>query len=116
MFTVHDADGVKLKGPLETINREKPPRPLRAASAAGFWDTPSQHSPLIAYAEQSQGQRYSHAEQLYRRMLKINVNEPVVHGHQIMSSYVYTLTPSDSLLDAWRWMAEYDIGQIKLTF
>lgn len=113
MFAIHDRQGLKHRGTLEQLRKQKQPVPRQPRARRSFWDEPDSSSPLLAFTQPDSGtSRYSQAEALYRRMLNLRVNEPIVHVHQVMSSYVYTLSPEDSLADARRWMCEYRVEQM----
>ncbi|WP_210396806.1 CBS domain-containing protein [Motiliproteus sediminis] len=113
MFAIHDRQGLKLRGSMEQLRQHKQPAPDRLKRHQLFWDQPDTTGPVLAFTQPATAaNRYEKAEALYRRMLNLRVNEPVVHAHQVMSSYVYTLSPQDSLADAWRWMRDYQVEQM----
>ena len=113
MFAIHDQQGLKLRGPLEVIKKHKKPAPIRLNRHKSFWDEPKSPGTLIALAESpSASARYGKAEGLYRQALKLRVNEPILHAHQIMSTSVYTVSPTDTLADAWSWLNAHEIEQM----
>lgn len=113
MFAIHDEHGLKLRGTLELINKHKKPAPVRLNRSKSFWDEPEPRGTVVAFTQQpSNTPRYLKADELYKRALKLRVNEPVVHAHQVMSTQVYTVSPDDWLSDAWRWLHMYDIKQL----
>lgn len=113
MFAVYDRKGLKLRGTLEALKKHKEPLRQPVRRTKSFWDQADNSPRVLAFTQpDSSSPRYAEAEVLYRRMLNLQVNEPIVHVHQIMSSYVFTLTPQDSLADARRWMLEYCIEQM----
>ncbi|WP_421861758.1 CBS domain-containing protein [Motiliproteus sp.] len=113
MFAIHDKHGLKLRGTLELINKHKKPAPIRLNRTKAFWDETEPRGTVVAFTQQpSNTPRYLKADELYKRALKLRVNEPVVHAHQVMSTQVYTVSPEDWLSDAWRWLQLYDIKQL----
>lgn len=113
MFAIHDQQGLKLRGTLEVIKKHKRPAPIRLNRHKSFWDEHSTQGTLIALAESPSGpKRYKKAEGLYRQALKLRINEPIIHAHQIMSPSVYTVSPVDTLADAWSWLNVNEIQQM----
>ncbi|WP_207063462.1 HPP family protein [Motiliproteus sp. SC1-56] len=98
---------------MEQLRQKKQPVPRQPRTRRSFWDEPDASSPLLAFTQTDDGAtRFSQAETLYRRMLNLRINEPIVHVHQVMSEYVYTLSLGETLADARRRMCEYRVEQM----
>ena len=112
MFAVHSSNGVVYKGSLEEITRRKAAKRRKTIPKSSFWETNTPQSQVVAFTPPSNQNRYQHAEELYRRMLRVKVHQPMIHAHQIMSSHIYTLSPDDLLSDALRRFDQFEVKQM----
>lgn len=108
MFYVYDPDGLRFRGPMEALERDRkverrapvPPLPR------GGRRTPFPEGP----AGQGAG---SQAVAAYRQATsRENMVEPLVHIYQIMTTPVTTISGETALLEAWRTLGRTGIRQL----
>ncbi|WP_136808899.1 HPP family protein [Desulfosediminicola flagellatus] len=103
MFYVYDLDGLRFKGPLEQLERERkverraPVPPLESGGRRTPFGKGPEYTAVTAYLNATK---------------KENMIEPLVHIYQIMSSPVDTITADRLLLDAWGELDRKGISQM----
>jgi len=108
MFYVYDLDGLRFKGPVEQLERERKvtrrapvPSVKRGRRTTLFSETqgvPAPDNPAVAA--------------YLRTMNRANMVEPLVHIYQIMSSPVVTVASDISLIEAWGMLDQNGIRQL----
>lgn len=103
MFYVYDLDGIRFRGPMEALEKERkverrqPVPPLESGRRAEPFPEGPAGTAVEAYRQATRRE---------------NMVEPLVHIYQIMSTPVSTITGEVLLLDAWRRLNDEQISQL----
>ncbi len=103
MFYVYDIDGIRFRGPLEELEKE---RKVERRSPVPPLDSSGRRTPFAKGQEPTGVAAYLKATQ------KTNMIEPLVHIYQIMSSPVDTIHADRPLLDAWGELDKLGVSQL----
>ncbi len=103
MFYVYDIDGIRFRGPMEALEKERkverrdPVPPLREGKG-------------VATSVVGHGNR---AVEAYRQSTRQeDMVEPLVHIHQIMTNPVSTISGQTSLVEAWKILSRTGFRQL----
>lgn len=106
MFYVYDIDGLRFRGPMETLENQR--RVTRRSAIRPV----TEEEEATPYPKGPEAQ----AVGVYQEMVKReNMVEPLVLIDQIMSSPVSTISPETSLVDAWWMLRKGNIRQLVVT-
>ena len=103
MFYVYDLDGLRFKGPMEALERQRrvdrraPVTPLREGEEPFPFATRQGNEAIAAYRQAT---------------MKENMVEPLVHIYQIMNSPAATVHGDAPLFDAWLQLTREAIRQL----
>lgn len=108
MFYVYDLDGIRFRGPMEALEKErKVERPAAAPPLkSGGRTTPF---PDITGGQTAGNQALAAYKQATNRE---NMVEPLVHIYQIMTTSVATISADISLVEAWTTLGRAGIRQL----
>lgn len=104
MFYVYDLDGLRFRGPMEALERER--RVERRIAVQPLVDTSGR--PATAAA----GKAALAAETYRQGMQRQNLVEPLVYIYEIMTSPVTSIHREMSLLEAWQKLKELEVRQL----
>jgi CBS domain-containing protein len=103
MFYVYDIDGMRFRGPMEALEKER--KVERRAPVP-----PLHEGGGIAPSTEGRGAR---AVEAYRQATRQEeMVEPLVHIYQIMTTPVSTITGETSLVEAWEMLSRTGFGQL----
>ena len=106
MFYVHDTDGIRFRGPLEQLEKDRRIEQSRSVQPLTRDSTFSEHMDNAR----------ANAASTYRKMIEHdNMVEPLVHIYQIMSSPVSTIRVDVPVIDAWWMLKQGRIRQLVVT-
>lgn len=103
MFYIYDLDGVRFRGPLEQLEKE---RKVERRAPVPPLDSGGRRTPF------PEGRGNTALEAYQQAAPKNDMIEPLVHIYQIMTSPVDTITADRLLLDAWGELDRLGISQL----
>jgi acetoin utilization protein AcuB len=96
MFYVYDIDGIRFRGPMEALERERRVEKSEAVP-------PLREGKGVPFSAEGAGAR---AAEAYRRATRQEeMIEPLVHIYQIMTNPVSTIGGETSLVEAWKMLS-----------
>ncbi len=102
MFYLYDIHGLRFQGTMENLENK---RKVEQAILA-------QKLKKKQVGDENQPSDFSLAADKYRRAIKKNSMEPLVHAHQIMNTPVQAVQLNTPLIDAWKVIQESNIRQL----